>query len=119
MLLAISKLFCFSCAASPNGSMTARIKVKNVFFIFFIVSNWSGNRVVTATTPGVAGEDALEGEPAALEKAVFLDGLDAVVGAGGRIAAAVADEGRQRHLINPDQENQELSGQFCDASHSS
>ena len=75
------------------------------------------NWVVAATAPGVARQDALEGEPTALEKAVFLDGFDAVVRACSRIAATFADEGRQRHLIEPDQQNQQLSGQFCYALH--
>ena len=73
--------------------------------------------VVSTAPPRVAGEDSLEGEPAAFEEAVFLNRLDAVVGTGGYVATALANEGRQRHLINPNQEDQELSRQLSDASH--
>ena len=69
---------------------------------------WHG--IIPAAAPGVAREDALEGEPTAFEEAVFLYRLDAVVGASRRIAAALPDEGRQRHLIDANQQNQELSG---------
>lgn len=73
--------------------------------------------VVATTTPRVTRQDALEGEPAAFEKAVLLNGLDAVVGTGRNIATALPDEGRQRHLIKPNQQDQELSGKFCYATH--
>ena len=49
--------------------------------------------VVAAAAPRVAREDALEGKPTALEEAVFPDRLDAVVGAGGRVATALAKVG--------------------------
>ena len=73
--------------------------------------------VIAAATPRVAGEDALEGKPTALEETVFLDGLDAVVGAGGRIATALPDERGQSHLIDADQQNEELSRQIEDELH--
>ena len=73
--------------------------------------------VVSTAAPRVAGEDTLEGEPATFEEAIFLNRLDAVVGTGGYVATAIANEGRQRHLIDPNQENQELSRQLGDASH--
>lgn len=81
---------------------------------------WESNsrdRVVSTAAPRVAGEDAFEGEPSAFEKAVLLNRLDAVVGTSGYIAAALPYEGRQRHLINPNQKDQELSGQLGDAFH--
>ena len=81
------------------------------------VSTGLWNGIIAASTPRVARENPLEGEPSTLEEAVFFDSFNAVVGAGGRIAAAVADKGRQRHLIDPNQEDQELSGHFRDASH--
>lgn len=68
--------------------------------------------VVAAAAPGVAGEDTFEGEPAAFEEAVLLDGLDAVVGAGRNVATALPEPRRQRHLIDPNQQDQELSGQL-------
>lgn len=73
--------------------------------------------IIATATPWVARKDTFEGEPAAFEEAVFLDGFDAVVGTGGRIAAAVAYEGRQRHLIDADEQDQELSRQLGDAFH--
>ena len=73
--------------------------------------------VVTAAAPGIAREDALDGQPAALEEAVFLDSLDTVVRTGGGVAAALPQPGRQGHLIESDQQNQELSGQLGDAIH--
>ena len=73
--------------------------------------------VIATAAPRVAGEDAFEGEPAAFEKAVLLNRLDAVVGACGYVAAALPDERRQRHLINPNQEDQELGWQLGDAFH--
>ena len=73
--------------------------------------------VIAAATPWVAREDTFEGEPPAFEEAVFLYGFDAVVGTGRRIAAAVAYEGRQRHLIDADEQDQELSRQLGDAFH--
>ena len=75
------------------------------------------NWVVSTATPRIAREDTFESEPAAFEETVFLYGFDAVVGTGGRIAAAVAYEGRQRHLINADEQDQELSRQLGDAFH--
>ena len=57
------------------------------------VSTGLWNGIIAASAPRVAGENPLEGEPSALEEAVFLDGFNAIVGAGGRIAAAVADKG--------------------------
>jgi len=71
--------------------------------------------VISTAAPWVAREDTLEGEPAALEEAVFPNGLDAVVGARGRVAATSPDKGRQRDLIDPYQQNQEVSGQTLDA----
>ena len=68
--------------------------------------------VVAAAAPRVAGEDTLEGEPAAFEEAVLLDGFDAVIRAGGRVATALPYPWRQRHLVDSDQQDQELSGQF-------
>jgi len=47
----------------------------------------SGDGVVAGAAKGVAAEDAFEGEPAAPERAVFLDGFHGVLGAGGGEAA--------------------------------
>jgi len=67
---------------------------RNDFFL------WNG--VVAASTPWIAGSDTLQGEPAALERAVLANGLDAIVGTGGRIAARAPDKRRKGHLVEPD-----------------
>ena len=73
--------------------------------------------VIATAAPGVTGEDTFEGEPAAFEEAILLDCFDAVVGTSGYIATALPDKGRQRHLIDPNQEDQEFGGQLGDAFH--
>ena len=77
------------------------------------------DRVIATAAPWVAGEDTLEGEPATLEEAIFLNRLDDVVGACGRIATAFPDKRRQSDLIEPYQQNQEFSRQLDDAFHTS
>lgn len=47
----------------------------------------SGHRVVTVAAPGVAAQDAFDGEPAAFEGAVFFKCFQAVLGAGRRVPA--------------------------------
>lgn len=64
----------------------------------FFLRHW----VITASTPRMAGCDPFQREPAALERTMFSDSLDAIVGTGGRVAARTPDERRQRHLIEPD-----------------
>ena len=132
-LLAISKLFCFSWATTLTERSKVRIRVLMYFiFLLFVrvclcrdsrrlLTDVSSLRdwVIAASAPRVAREDALEGEPSALEEAVFFDGLDAVVGASRHIAATFSDPRRKRHLIKPNQENQEVSGNFCNALHAS
>ena len=73
--------------------------------------------VIATATPRVAGEDTFEGEPAAFEEAVFLYGFDTVVGTSGYVTATLPDKGRQCHLIDPNQEDQEFGGQLGDAFH--
>ena len=73
--------------------------------------------VVAAAAPRIARKDALDGEPTSLEEAVFLDGLDAVIGTSGRVATAFPNERRQCHLIEPNQQNQTFSGQSGNAFH--
>jgi len=100
---------------------------KFVKFVKFVVSfhrllslfQISRDWVVPAAAPRVAREDAFEGQPAALEEAVFPDGLDAVVGASRHVTTALPQPGRQSHLIESDQQYQELSGQLDDAIHTS
>ena len=73
--------------------------------------------VIATATPRVAGEDAFEGEPAAFEEAILLDCFDAIVGTSRYITTTFPDEGRQRHLIDSNQEDQELSWQLGNAFH--
>lgn len=70
--------------------------------------------IIAAAAPRIAGDDAFEGEPSALEGAVFPDGLEAVVRAGGRVAAGSSDEGRQGHLIELDQPDHHRSQRFAE-----
>ena len=67
------------------------------------------NRVITASAPGVAGNDAFDRQPAAFDGAVFLQRLDAVVGASRGIAAGTAEPGRQGDLVKSDQPDEQLS----------
>ena len=60
----------------------------------------SRHRVVPAAAPGVAAQDALDGQPAAFEHAVLLDGLDGVLRTGGHVAAARGDERRDADAVH-------------------
>ena len=52
--------------------------------------SWHG--VVAASSPGVTAQDALDGEPCALDGSVLGDGFDGIVAARGCVAA----RGRQQ-----------------------
>jgi len=52
--------------------------------------------------PGMAGKEALEGEPAAFEWAMLFDGLQPIGAAGGREAALGAKEWRYSPLVKAD-----------------
>ena len=54
--------------------------------IYLSLRDW----VVAAATPRVTRQDSFEGEPAAFEEAVFLDGFDAIVGTRRDVATALA-----------------------------
>jgi len=52
-------------------------------FSVFIVSIWlsygaSGYRIISAASPGMAGEDPFEGKPPAPERSVFLYGFHSI-----------------------------------------
>jgi hypothetical protein len=47
--------------------------------------------VVATAAPRVAREDTLKGKPAAFKEAVFLNGFDAIVGAGRDITATLSE----------------------------
>lgn len=58
--------------------------------------------VIAAAAPRIAREHALDGQPAAFKRTVLAYGLNAVIGASGRIAAGASDERRQCPLIQFD-----------------
>ncbi len=51
------------------------------------------------STPGIAGEDAFEGQPAAFKWSVFGYGFYAVGAAAGIVAAFGTKKGRDRSLV--------------------
>ena len=61
-----------------------------------------GYRVVAAAAPRVAAENALECKPSPFEGSIFLDGLDGILRAGGRIAASGRCEWRYQVTVYPD-----------------
>ena len=63
----------------------------------------SRNGVISTFMERIAAEDALERQPAALEGAIFFNGLQGVLGAGGDIVAAAGPVGRNGPLLKPDQ----------------
>jgi len=58
------------------------------------------HRVVPVPAPGVAREYAFQRQVTALYYAMLLQSLDAVLRAGRRIAAFVAQQGRNAQLVN-------------------
>lgn len=72
----------------------------------------SGNRIVAAPAPGVAPENALQGEPTSTGCPVLLHGLNAVCGTRGVEAAVGAEERGEQDLVCPDEQNQEVAHQI-------
>ena len=60
--------------------------------------------IISATTPGMAAEDASDGEIQAFEGAVLAEGLKGILRAGGGETAAGLLEGGDADLIESDQE---------------
>lgn len=58
------------------------------------------------STPGVAAQDALQGQPATFPWAVLLDGLQSVGAAGGGIPALSPQQRGQEGLVKPYQPNE-------------
>jgi hypothetical protein len=58
-----------------------------------------GDRVMPTRVQGVAPANPSQGQPAAFQGAVFFHRFPGVMGAGGREATLVADEGGQRQLV--------------------
>ena len=65
---------------------------------------WHG--VVAAASPGVAAQDAAQGQPTALQRAVFLQRLDGVGRTGGREAATGGKEGGNEPPVEKDGEQE-------------
>ena len=63
-------------------------------------------RIITASAPWVAAEDAPCGEDEALDGAVLAEGLEAVLGACGGESAAWGLEGGYAHLIESDEHHE-------------
>lgn len=57
---------------------------------FYFQLLWYG--VIATSAPGIAGEYPFQGKPSPFERAMFTDGLQAVIGAGGLIAALAAHQ---------------------------
>ena len=55
-----------------------------------------GNGVVAVPAPRVAAQDAADAQIEPFQRAVFTDGLDGILRAGGRVAAR---RGRQRRYV--------------------
>ena len=70
-------------------------KKKNGYKFCFFAMDWvvSGYGVVAVAAPGVAAEEASDGEVEASEGSVLAEGLDGVLAAGGGVAAAGGCEG--------------------------
>lgn len=61
----------------------------------------SRHGVVAAASPGMAAHNALEGEPAPFERAIFLDGFHRILRAGGTVAAGRRRPRRYKVAIDP------------------
>ena len=70
---------------------------------------FSRHRIIPASSPRIARHHPFDGQPSAFEGTVFLQGFEAVVGAGGGVAARFAEPGRQGDLVEPDEQDQQLS----------
>ena len=61
----------------------------------------SRHGVVAAASPRMAAHNALEGEPAPFERAIFLDGFHRILRAGGTVAAGRRRPRRYKVAIDP------------------
>ena len=65
------------------------------------------HRVVARTSPGVATQDAADGQVQSFEGAVLADGFDGILRAGGGEAARGAQHGRDAALVEVDGHEQQ------------
>ena len=73
-----------------------------------------GNGVVAAAAPGMATEDALDGEIEAGKRAVTLDGFDCVGGTGGGKTAGRGCQRRNATAVEIDGEQQNPAKDFAE-----
>lgn len=66
-----------------------------------------GDGVVPMSAPRVAAQDPPDAQPASLEDAMLLDGLQGVLGAGGHKAAGCREKGGNGSLVDPDQKDKD------------
>ncbi len=57
---------------------------------------------MATATPGVAAADAFEGAPGTADGAVFVEGIDSILAAGGKVAAVAAHESAERRAVEQD-----------------
>ena len=69
-------------------------------------------RIKSAAAPGMAAGDSFGGAPGATDWAVFVDGVDGVLGAGGDEAAVAAEESAESCAIEQNELNQQPLHRF-------
>lgn len=70
------------------SAMRSCVRIVTGFFCASGILWWDG--IVSAASPGVATQQAFGTEPTAVEKAMFFDGFEEILRAGGGEAAAGA-----------------------------
>src|SRR6185369_2611010 len=98
---------CFCHASHSISAETEKTTRAMSRWISIISGVCSGHRVETAGAPGMTTRDPAQGEPAAAEGAVPLDGLHRIGGARRREAAAASPPRAQQVAIGPDQGQQQ------------
>ena len=73
---------------------------------------WLWHGVVAAAAPRIAAQNAFYGKPRAFRRAMFSDGFDGVLRAGGRVATGRWKVRRNGQLVKSDGQNQYAFQQF-------
>src|SRR6266566_734553 len=68
--------------------------------------------IEAAAPPGVTAGDSFEGAPGAAEGAVFFDGIQGVLGAGGVVAAVAAHESAEGGAVEEDEIHEDVAHRF-------